>query len=112
MNLEKAAACLKKHPVRLIEGDAVKLIGDVAATVPEDAVLCIFHTHVANQFSADAKRELTARLDELARKRDFYHLYNNMNDLELHLDAYADGTLAPLTIAETEGHGRWFAWKL
>ncbi|MBM7563587.1 DUF2332 domain-containing protein [Paenibacillus sacheonensis] len=112
MNLEKAAACLKTRPVQLIEGDAIELISGVAATVPAKAALCIFHTHVANQFSAEAKQEWNERLQALGKQRDFYHLYNNMDDMNLHLDAYRDGRLHPLTIAETESHGRWFTWLI
>ncbi|WP_318652385.1 DUF2332 domain-containing protein [Paenibacillus lycopersici] len=112
MRLTTAAACLKRTPVRLIEGDAIELIADVAAEAPAEATLCIFHTHVANQFTAEAKQALRARLRELGRKRDYYHLYNNMDDLDLHLDAYLDGELHPTKIAETEGHGRWFRWLM
>ncbi|WP_225446253.1 DUF2332 domain-containing protein [Paenibacillus rhizovicinus] len=111
-HLAKAAACLKRHPVRLIEGDALKLIEGVASEVSEDAMLCIFHTHVANQFSAEAKLEWTERLQELGRKRDFYHLYNNMHDPDLHLDACLNGSWRPMKIAETEGHGRSFTWQV
>lgn len=111
-NLEKAALCLTGRPLELIEGNAVKLITESASKIPEDSVVCVFHTHVANQFSDADKSELIERIEKLGGTRDVFHLYNNMWDSNLHLDYYLDGKVHELTLAETDGHGRWFEWKL
>ncbi|WP_243633320.1 DUF2332 domain-containing protein [Paenibacillus xerothermodurans] len=35
-----------------------------------------------------------------------------MWDLDLHLDYFVSGNAYSKTLAETDGHGRWFKWKL
>ncbi|WP_090996969.1 DUF2332 domain-containing protein [Bacillus sp. 491mf] len=109
---EKAATCLIENPVKLIEGDGVALLSEVAENLPEDTAICIFHTHVANQIPEDSKYELLDKIKMIGRKRDVFHLYNNMWDRKLHLDYYLDGVEYHQTIGETDGHGRWFEWNL
>jgi hypothetical protein len=111
-NFEAAARCLKRHSLELIQGNGVALLSEIASKIPQDTTICIFHTHVANQFSKDDKRELIERIQKLGEKRDVFHIYNNMWDMHLHLDYYMDGELHQLTLAETDGHARWFTWKL
>ncbi len=107
-----AAACLKEHPVKLVEGDGVRLLPDVVQTIPEDSVICIFHTHVANQIPAESKVELLEKIAEIGSERDVFHIYNNMWDRQLHLDYYKNGEEFKNTIGDTDGHGRWFEWNL
>lgn len=109
-NLDKAAEAMREQPIQFIEGDALALLAEAAASVPADATLCIFHTHVANQFSPAAKLAFRDAIRAIAKTRDLYHLYNNMDDYLLHLDAHANGEERPLTIAETDSHGRWLRW--
>ncbi|MCF2649986.1 DUF2332 family protein [Niallia circulans] len=40
------------------------------------------------------------------------HLYNNIQDRYLHLDYYLAGKKNENTIADTDGHGRWFKWLM
>lgn len=111
-NFEKAVHCLKAQPLELIEGNGVKLITEIASKIPQEIVVCVFHTHVANQFPQEDKCELIERIQKLGETRDVFHLYNNMWDLHLHLDYYLDGEAHKLTLAETDGHGRWFQWNI
>lgn len=46
---EEAAGYMKEYPVRLVDGDGISLLSKYVEEVPEDNVICIFHTHVANQ---------------------------------------------------------------
>lgn len=109
---EKAAHCLKSQPLELIEGDGIAILPDIVPSVSQDSTICIFHTHVANQISAEAKKRLSEQVRLIGTKRDVFHLYNNMWDLDLHLDYYVNGNEYSETIAETDGHGRWFKWRL
>ncbi|WP_201002334.1 DUF2332 domain-containing protein [Paenibacillus glycanilyticus] len=109
---EAAAACLEQYPVKLIEGDGVELLPDIVPAIASDTTLCIFHTHVANQFTAATKTKLLESIEVLGRQRDVFHLYNNMWDMNFHLDYYRNGEEKKLTLAETDGHGRWFKWKV
>jgi hypothetical protein len=109
---DQAATLVKEKPVRLIEGDGVALLPAIANQIREDAVICIFHTHVANQIPDHIKHELERQIKEIGAKRDVFHLYNNMWDRDLHIDYYIHGNEYCETVGETEGHGRWFSWKL
>ncbi|SDN95413.1 hypothetical protein SAMN04487897_106111 [Paenibacillus sp. yr247] len=109
---EKAALCLEKQPLELIKGDGIALLPNMVSKITKDSTICVFHTHVANQISNEAKIKLSEYIQYLGEERDVFHLYNNMWDLELHLDYYVDGNVRTKTLAETDGHGRWFQWKL
>jgi hypothetical protein len=109
---EKAASCLKKHRVNLIEGDGVSLLPEIAKNVQEDTAICIFHTHVANQIPKEAKLRLLEQVKQLGQTRDVFHLYNNMWDTKLHLDYFLNGQEYNEIVAETDGHARWFRWML
>lgn len=109
---DQAAACLQDHPVDLVQGDGIQLLQERFHSIPADAALCIFHTHVANQLPEDTKKALTDTLAQIGSERDLFHLYNNMEDPQLHLDCYVAGQLKRNTIGNTDGHGRWFEWNL
>ena len=92
----------------LIEGDGVTTLQELVSRVWETEMLCIFHTHVANQMSRPIKEELLRQVERIGQTRDVFHIYNNIQDRFLHVDLYQDGQLTALTYAETEGHGRQF----
>lgn len=109
---EKAAQLFKACPENLIEGDGVSLLPNIADRVSKDSILCIFHTHVANQFPDELKRLLMDNVKAISTKRDVFHLYNNISDLgKLHLNYFIDGVEFNEIIAQTDGHGRWFEWN-
>lgn len=110
--IEKASKHFNEDPVELIEGDGIALLPEVIDSLSNDAPICIFHTHVANQIPEDAKRVLEEKIKAIGQERDVFHLYINMWDRQLHLDYYLDGKEYTNTIGETDGHGRWFEWKL
>ncbi|WP_412778519.1 DUF2332 family protein [Exiguobacterium chiriqhucha] len=83
-----------------------------AESIPEESTLCIFHTHVADQMTIDMKKQLLSVVEQIGQTRDVFHLYNNIQDKDLHLDEYVNGVKREQTIVETEGHGRWFKWLL
>lgn len=107
---EKAVHYSKEDSLNLIIGDGVSLLPQYAETIPDDSVICIFHTHVANQMPLEGKQLLLQTVDAIGAQRDVFHLYNNIQDRFLHLDSYFGGKKSENTIAETDGHGRWFQW--
>lgn len=109
---EKAAEYVKASSIDFIEGDGIELLPSIAGEIPEDSVLCVFHTHVANQIPIEGKKKLFKEIQTIASKRDIVHIYNNMKDRELHLDYYIEGVEHKNTIGMTEGHGKWFEWKI
>lgn len=109
---DQAAECLRENPVNLVEGDGVQLLTDVVNAVPPDSLICIFHTHVANQIPTESKHELLEKIAKIGSKRDVFHIYNNMWDRQLHVDYFLNGKEFKNTIGDTDGHGRWFEWNL
>lgn len=107
----QASTNFNKRDVRLAEGDGAGMLTELAAQIPENSALCVFHTHVANQMSSGTKAELLDQVRRLGQTRDIFHLYNNISDADLHLDYYRNGEEHRLVLAETDGHGRWFRWK-
>jgi len=109
---ESAVICFKGNPVELLEGDGVALLTDVMKGVPDDTLIGIFHTHVANQIPEKSKRILIEKIQKMGENRDVFHLYNNMWDRKLHLDYFIDGVDYKEIIGEADGHGRWFEWNI
>jgi hypothetical protein len=108
--LTSAASILRADPPRLLQGDAVHVLEELSQEVPKEAVLCVYHTHVANQFSSEKKETLFKIVDRMANQRPICHLYNNMQDGFLHLDILGVNQPTRETIAKTDGHARWFEW--
>ncbi|PGS41454.1 hypothetical protein COC58_14155 [Bacillus cereus] len=109
---DHAATYLKEQSVKLIEGDGVSLLSEIEEQIPEDSVICVFHTHVANQIPESEKHKLVKQIKEIGAKRDVFHLYNNMWDRDLHLDYFINGKEYNETVGDTDGHARWFSWGL
>ncbi|MBP1969136.1 hypothetical protein J2Z83_001239 [Virgibacillus natechei] len=110
--LASAADYVKINHINFVEGDGVALLPDILKGIPEDAVICVFHTHVANQLSKQDKVQLLQHIKNSGKERDIFHLYNNIQDGDLHLDYYIDGYEHTSTVGETDSHGRWFSWNL
>ena len=109
---EKAAEYMKEHPVQLVKGNGVELLNQYVGKLPFDNTVCIYHTHVANQMAIETRNLLLNNIDAIGKNRDVFHIYNNVQDKYLHLDYYLNGVEYKQTIAETDGHGRWFKWLL
>src|SRR5699024_6361286 len=100
-----------KDEITFIEGDGVKLLPRVASDIPHDTVICVFHTHVANQMTVQMKERLLAHVRTIGAQRDIFHLYNNIWDNELYLDSFVNGVGKRRIMASTDAHGRWFWWR-
>ncbi|MGD6816364.1 DUF2332 domain-containing protein [Metabacillus sp. 113a] len=112
MMFERAASYIKECPVQLVEGDGVSLLSEIVNSVSNESTVCIFHTHVANQMPIETRKQLLSIVESLGKDRDVFHIYNNIQDRDLHLDFYLNGVEHKQTVAETEGHGKWFKWLL
>ena len=109
---EKAAKYIKEYPVHLVKREGVGLLSEIVDSVPLENTVCIYHTHVANQMSKETRKSLLNIVESIGKYRDVFHIYNNIQDKYLHLDYYLNGVEYKQTIAETDGHGRWFKWLL
>src|SRR5690606_7999694 len=75
---EEAASYVSEVPLKLMEGDGVTLLPNIINNISIDSVICIFHTHVANQMSLEIKKQLLQTVEEIGRNRDVFHIYNNI----------------------------------
>lgn len=108
--LEAAIRRQQEVEFELRTGDGFADISTIAAEIPADTLLCIFHTHVANQISREKREHFLETIRELGRHRDLLHLYNNLHDAHLRLQVFRKGILTRQTLANTDGHGRWLEW--
>lgn len=109
---KQAAKAVQKHELDLREGNGIEMLPEIAREISNDSMICVFHTHVANQFSNDMKYQLETTIKQIGEQRDIAHIYNNMWDLDLHLDCILEGRSYERTVGKTDGHGRWFTWEL
>lgn len=108
--LEAAIQQQQEVELDLRTGDGFAEVSSIAAEIPADTLLCIYHTHVANQISREKGEAFLETVRELGRHRDLLHLYNNLHDAHLRLQVYRGGILTRETLANTDGHGRWLEW--
>ena len=110
----RAVNCMSKnkHEIEFIEGDGVECLLKIAEQTPNDAVICVFHTHVANQIPEAMKYKLLDSIQNIGEKRDIFHIYNNIWDGKLHLDYFMNKIEHKNIVGETDAHGRWFTWNL
>ena len=107
---EQAANYVVDAPIQFVEGDGVTLLKTFVDKIAMDQSICIYHTHVANQMPIETRKSLLNMIESIGKNRDVFHIYNNIQDKYLHLDYYINGLEHTQTIAETDGHGRWFKW--
>ncbi|MFC7687117.1 DUF2332 domain-containing protein [Ureibacillus sp. GCM10028918] len=96
----------------MFEGDLLKRLPHIIKSSKPENQIVLFHTHVANQFPAQLKKDFLELLDELSYTRSIYHVYNNMFDANLHQDFIKDGkVIEELILKSPDGHGKWFYWS-
>lgn len=109
---ESAAAFVQRQEIQFIEGNGVELLPNFVQDIPDEAVICLFHTHVANQMPSEMKEQLLDEVERIGKYRNVFHLYNNIIDQDLYLDYFLEGKKHHQKVARTDGHGRWFEWTL
>jgi hypothetical protein len=111
--LQQAMELARHRPPALLAGDGVMLLPEVLRTVPEDAAVCVFHTHTINQFSAEARHRLSAVLAEYGARRDLYRVsaeWLGTPHPQLELTAWQEGQAHHRLLAYCDHHGRWLEW--
>jgi hypothetical protein len=95
----------------LREGDGFTLLPEIAREIPADTLLCVYHTHVANQISPEARQQFLRAIANIGAQRDLIHLFNNIHP-DLHLTVHHSGAcVTNRTVAKTDGHARWIEWQ-
>ena len=112
--LARALQAARHDPPPLVQGDALPLLPTLAASLPREAVLCVFDTFVLNQFDAVARTALAAQLDALALQRPLAHLSISWlagHDPTLTLTTWPDGQRRQRHLAICDPHGAWLCWR-
>ena len=99
----------------LVKGDALELLPGIMAGVPLDTTLCLYHTFVINQFSAEARERLELLFAEEARRRDLYVIsiawtVGVKEYPVLSLLSFEGGVRMERVLARCSGHASWMAW--
>jgi len=95
----------------MYEGNLLELLPNIIRSSTTESQIVLFHTHVANQFPPQLKKEFEELLAQLSYYRSIYHVYNNMHDTNIHQDLIENGhVMNEKTLLSPDGHGRWFYW--
>ena len=111
--LRQAIDVVRKQPPPLQAGDGLALLPDILSAIPQDVTPCVFHTHVINQFSEEARGRFTALLESHAATRELYRLsaeWLRGDAPQLELTAWRQGQAQQQRLAHCHHHGQWLAW--
>jgi hypothetical protein len=111
--LPRALHIAQHSPPKLIGGNALDLLATVMARIPDDQIICVFHTHTLNQFSQEARTQLSSLLAQQARRRDLYQISIEWLGREypcLDLISFVNGVQSQARLAHCGSHGEWLEW--
>lgn len=112
--LESAVRLARRHPLKLVKGDALEKIPDVLWAVPTDATPCLVSTFTLNQFSKESREKLGSILSQEAAKRKLWFVYAEYVDYgkppELHAVLSRGAQREDKCLAKCEPHGEWLEW--
>jgi hypothetical protein len=111
--LHHAVEAVRRNPPVIHRGDALELLPEIVETVPEESILCLFHTFVINQFTREARERFAALMDMYGTRRDLYCISIAAISTEgpqLRLLAYENGVKTECLLANCSGHAQWLEW--
>lgn len=111
--LEQALAIASKENLPIRRGDALDLLPDALGEVPEDEVVCVYHSFVTYQFSQDQRMALDNLLIAASLRRPVWRLSFEgtlSGEAPLILYGYENGTRTKRLLAECQPHGAWLEW--
>lgn len=113
--LRAAIGVVTETPPRLIAGDALQVLPAVLASIPEDVLPVVFHSHTLNQFPPAARAEFDGLLASHSQAREIWRIsmewLTRPENPELEVSLYAGGARREThTLAGYEAHGDWLEW--
>jgi hypothetical protein len=123
-----AAAQTTSHHPTVHQGDIVEDLPAVAAGIPGDSPLVIFHSWVAAYLTPQRQGELVQAIRAVGRERVVHHLYAEAPvetpglptppsrstrpnaGLATALVLWPAGAAAPIRLADMHHHGNWLSW--
>jgi hypothetical protein len=112
--LERALAVYAREKPEIRAGDALTLLPEAIAGIPEDQPVCVYHTMVIYQFSEEMREALDNLLMVISLRRPIWRLALEgtlQGENLLTLGRYDDGRKAVRTLALCHPHGAWMEWR-
>jgi hypothetical protein len=112
--LEKALAIYAKERPEIRVGDALQLLPEAIARIPENQPVCIYHTMVIYQFTEEMRQALDDFLIAASLRRPLWRVGlegNLQGENSLTLGRYHDGQKQVRTLALCHPHGAWMEWR-
>jgi hypothetical protein len=116
LRLEKAIELFRAGPAEIRAGDALALLPDAIARVPENEPVCVYHTYVVYQFSEDMREALDNLLIMASLRRPIWRLgcegsLTRVGEAPMRLRHYAGGRKESRVLAACQSHGAWLEWR-
>jgi len=111
--LRAAIRAALDRPPPLVTGDAVDVLPELLAGIPDGLALTVFHSYAVYQFSFDARERLTQLLAAEGARRDLYRVSLEwfVSDRPLlELTAWEGGRRSETVLAACHHHGQWLHW--
>ncbi len=111
--LERALDLARKHPPRVLAGDAVDLLPGILAALDARTAACVFHVFTLTQMSGRARARLSAVLREAGRRQPLLRVsYEWLGGAhpEVRVNTFGDGQERTLVLARAALHGDWLQW--
>jgi hypothetical protein len=111
--LEKALEIYAHEKPEIRVGDALDLLPDAIAAIPEDQPVCIYHSMVIYQFSEEMRQALDNLLIAASLRRPIWRVGlegSLTGETTLTLGHYRDGQRTVRTLAHCHPHGSWMEW--
>jgi hypothetical protein len=112
--LEKALEVYAREKPEIRAGDALALLPDAIAGVPENQPVCVYHSMVIYQFSEEMREALDNFLVAAGLRRPIWRLALEgtlQGENPLTLGRYHDGRKEVRTLARCHPHGAWIEWR-
>ncbi|MDE0419515.1 MAG: DUF2332 domain-containing protein [Gammaproteobacteria bacterium] len=106
--LANARSLWMRERPRVEAGDALERLPSLAAEAPADASLCVFHCHVLNQCSVEARAAFAAALRSVSQWRPVFRVASEGERMDVTL--VEAGRSATLLSVLRSAHGRWVQW--
>jgi hypothetical protein len=113
--LRAALEVAREHPPDLREGDALELLPEVVAEIPDDRPICLFDTQVRYQFDEATRERFDALVADLGTDRELYVVSGDQSAdeyeqaIDLTLRTAGDDARTE-RLASYQPHGEWLVW--
>ena len=112
--LEKALGIYASERPEIRTGDALELLPDAIARIPENQPVCVYHSMVIYQFTEEMRQALDDFLIGASLRRPIWRVGlegSLQGEVSLTLGRYDDGRKQVRTLALCHPHGAWMEWR-